>query len=308
MVHPDIWTDEKFLSLPGDESRLLFIGMMNFADDEGIFKHCTITIKCQVRPFSSIKLELIEDYLNTMVELRLLEKGTDIDGSNLLRYRNWHDYQKINHPTISKHIFNLTIDDKKPNSVNTKVGLKDESGKTTSQYSIDKSSIDKNSIDKGSKKNQDFTFERIWDSYPVKKSKIPSFNAFKRIPKRTMEVFTKGLKAHIIYWEKYEVDRQFIPHLSTFINKKRWEDELIPPTSDKPKFKDPLDKQIYERQQNAVKETQRMTAYMDNADKEACDDIPDLNEIRRKSNAQPLSEGVGQFMSGVKLDTSTDGE
>ena len=54
-----------------------------------------------------------------------------------------------------------------------------------------------------------------------------------------------------------------------------------------------------------------MTAYIKHADEVACEDIPDLNELMKKekeSNAQPLSEAVGQFMAQAQVDTSTDGE
>ena len=70
MVHPSMFTDSKFLQLK-DEAKILFIGMLCFADDEGIFKNDAISIKCQVIPMSSAKLGLIEDYIRTIVELNL---------------------------------------------------------------------------------------------------------------------------------------------------------------------------------------------------------------------------------------------
>ena len=47
MIHPQIWIDNKFLKLPNDEAKLLFIGMRNFANDEGFFEYSIIEIKCQ---------------------------------------------------------------------------------------------------------------------------------------------------------------------------------------------------------------------------------------------------------------------
>ena len=308
MISPDIWTDEKFLALPTDEARLLFIGMLNFADDEGIFKNCPLTIKCQCRAASPITLGLLEDYIRTMVGLQLLEEGNN----KLLRYKKWHDHQKINHPTPSKYIFEPVS---RGDSSRTNVGLPEDSRRTTSQYSIDKNSIDKNSIDKRSKKNpekqkkQDFTFDSVYSTYPIKKAKQASEKSFNRIPKKAMKAFIQGLEAHIEHWERYSIDKQYIPHLSTFINQKRWEDELIPPTNEQPKFKDEIDKQLYDRNKNIVKETKRMTAYIKHADEVACDEVPDLNEMMKKeSNAQPLSEAVGQFMAQAQPDTSTNGE
>ena len=306
MIHPDIWTDEKFLSLPNDESRLLFIGMMNFADDEGIFKHCSITIKCQVMPLSATNLELIEDYLSSMLKFKLLEKGIDIDETKLLRYKNWHTYQKINHATPTKYTFTLITEKKKGNSVNPNGGLSEDSIRTNSQYSIDKISLDKYNI--SSKKNQDFTFERFYDLYPKKQAKEKARNTFKRLKKGDLKALEVGLDSWLRYWKESSIDAQFIPLPATWINQKRWEDD-IPSVDDKdPEFKSDLDKELFNRNKNIIEQSKRMRDYLKEANDKA-DEVPDLladYKENKKSNAKSIKEVIGQMDTLIKSDSSTD--
>ena len=325
MVSPEFYTDEKILELP-IPARLMFIGIWNHADDEGIIKYSPKQLKVQIYPADEeITLNTIIEYIELMVKLKLLTKGTNIDDSPLLKITKWTDHQKINRPTLSKYVFvplqtnnNSVIDHGSisEESVSDHGGLIEDS--LPIEYNIKEVKLkEKKLIEDNikSKKNpekqtkQDFTFDSVYSIYPVKKSKQASMKAFKRIPKRDLNGFKRGLEAHIKYWEGNDVDKQFIPHLSTFINQKRWEDEITQPTNGKLKFKDDLDEQIFNRNENMVKQTKRMAAYIKNADEVACDEVPDLNEMMKKeSNAQPLSEAIGQFMSKAQPDTSTDGE
>ena len=325
MISPEFYTDEKVLELP-IPARLMFIGIWNHADDEGIIKNSPKQLKVQIYPADEeITINTVIEYVEMMVKLKLLTKGTNIDDSPLLKITKWTDHQKINRPTLSRYVFSpLQITDQSvsthgalsEDSVNDHGGLIEDSlpiEVNRSKVNIKEVKLKEVNRKERSKKNpeeqkkQDFTFDSVYSIYPIKKSKQVSMKAFNRIPKKTLNDFIQGLEAHIEYWEKYAVDKQFIPHLSTFINQRRWEDELIVPTVEQPKYKDDLDRQISERNQNIAMETKRMAAYIKNADEEACDEIPDLNEMR-KSNAQPINEVLGQVMSNAQSNTSTDGE
>ena len=309
MIHPDIWTDEKFLSLKNDEARLLFIGMMNFANDEGIFKDKIISIKAQVLPLSTTKLGLIEDYISNMLELRLLEKGHDIDGTKLLRFKNWHTYQKINHATPSKYTFTKEeIDD----SIRTKVELSEDSSRTTSQSNIIKNSINKNNI--STKKNlekttkQDFTFEQFYELYPKKQAKEKAETSFKRLKKAELKALKVGLDSWLAFWKESGTDAQFIPLPATWINQKRFNDE-IPKVEESKEFKSDLDKEIYNRNNNIVEQSKRMKAYLEEANDNASDEVPDLlAELKKnKTNAKPIKDSNRQMDTIPQPIASNDG-
>ena len=133
MVSPEFYTDEKILELP-IPARLMFIGIWNHANDEGILKNSPKQLKVQIYPADEdMTITLIKQYLDLMISLKLLTKGTNIDNTELLKVTNWSDHQKINRPTLSKYVFTPLqlsegsvsdqgglIDDSRPIEVNIK--------------------------------------------------------------------------------------------------------------------------------------------------------------------------------------------
>ena len=57
-IKPDFWTDEKLVELETWE-RLLFIGLWNFADDEGFMPYSPKRIKMQIFPGDSLEVSRI---------------------------------------------------------------------------------------------------------------------------------------------------------------------------------------------------------------------------------------------------------
>lgn len=71
-------------------------------------------------------------------------------------------------------------------------------------------------------------FIKLWESYPLKKGKAPAFKKWKSMKiEEDTELQQKILssvqtfKSHDKKWKS-----GFIPHLSTFLNQQRWEDEV----------------------------------------------------------------------------------
>ena len=325
MISPDIHTDAKYIQL-SYEGRLLFTGMFNFADDEGIFENNPLEMKCKVFPADSITLELIKNCINSMIELTLLEKGEN----KLLRYKNWHNYQKISHPSPTKYIFKLASREDSVNppedSVSPPLALSEDSERTPSQYSID--SIDKsslNSVDKNNKEvkensskktktqllKEEFTFDRFYELYPRKIKKDKAFNPFKNIAAKHLKAVFDGLNAYIVYWRDAEVDLAHIPYPATWLNAKQWNDDIPIVKPKGPKFVNDLDKEIHDRNSNLVKQSERMRTYLKEAGDNAIDEVPDLltdfKKSVKESNAQPISEAIGSYMAQAEPDTSTDG-
>ena len=63
VISPSFWTDEKIIQIP-IQARLLFIGLLNHADDDGIFQESYLSIKVTVFPADNeITVGLLEDYV-----------------------------------------------------------------------------------------------------------------------------------------------------------------------------------------------------------------------------------------------------
>ena len=74
------------------------------------------------------------------------------------------------------------------------------------------------------KKFQEDSFEIFWKDYPNKKSKQQSKKAFLRLTKKDINDILIVYKDHLEFWDGKE--KQFIPHASTWLNQRRWEDEI----------------------------------------------------------------------------------
>lgn len=97
-IKPDFWTDEKVVQLPY-EARLLFIGLWNFADDEGRLADEPGRIKLEVFPNDTLDVEAALDML---VACDLLERYRRPDGSSVLVIAGFTKHQKVSHPTPSR--------------------------------------------------------------------------------------------------------------------------------------------------------------------------------------------------------------
>ena len=74
-------------------------------------------------------------------------------------------------------------------------------------------------------------FNKFWALYPRKVAKVSAQRSWKRLTNKNIESIFKVFHEHLIRW-KYK-DIQFVPHASTWINQRRWEDELEPLPNEK---------------------------------------------------------------------------
>ena len=74
-------------------------------------------------------------------------------------------------------------------------------------------------------------FEKFWDIYPKKRGKDPANKAWDKL-KGDADLYYEICDA-VMAWRETEDwlknDGQFIPNASTFLNQKRWQDEIPPP-------------------------------------------------------------------------------
>ena len=76
-------------------------------------------------------------------------------------------------------------------------------------------------------------FTQFWNVYPKKMSKTPALKAFTKIMKQKNSPELKSLISTVETWSKTKDwkkdDGQYIPHAATWLNQRRWEDELPGP-------------------------------------------------------------------------------
>jgi len=96
IIDPEFWSDEEIgqWSFP---ARLFYIGLWNFADDQGRFKAANALLKAQVFPYDKkVDMEKLKRELNHKIQ------WYEVEGLQYGIIRNFLKYQRIDRPTDSK--------------------------------------------------------------------------------------------------------------------------------------------------------------------------------------------------------------
>lgn len=95
-IKPEFWTDERLTecSLP---ARLLFIGMLNFADDNGNLAYSAKRLKMQIFPADSVDTQPLLDELLTHGVLM----EYSVNGEKFLHIKGFRKHQVINRPSVT---------------------------------------------------------------------------------------------------------------------------------------------------------------------------------------------------------------
>ena len=73
-------------------------------------------------------------------------------------------------------------------------------------------------------------FEKFWNLYLRKVGKDAALKAFKKLTESEMTLAIEKIPLHAASWKKR--DKEHIPHASTWLNGRRWEDEIQTPYED----------------------------------------------------------------------------
>lgn len=97
-VKPEYWTSEQVMHMSRD-ARLLFIGLWNFCDDNGIHPASALTLKAQVFPADLLTADQVMAFVDEMIEQGLVEEY-EAGGRAFWRVTGWHSHQRIEYPTF----------------------------------------------------------------------------------------------------------------------------------------------------------------------------------------------------------------
>lgn len=93
-IKPEFWVDEKLSRLP-IPARLMFIGLWNLADDNGVFRSNSAFVKSQIFPYdTAIRVNEVDKWLSALVEARMIEPFS-YEGESFSRIRTFRSHQKV---------------------------------------------------------------------------------------------------------------------------------------------------------------------------------------------------------------------
>jgi hypothetical protein len=220
MIDPSFWTDEKLGECTRDE-RLLFMGLISNADDEGCGRANPKLLKSIIFPYDDLDMTEFEKWLNHLKDLNLITLYA-VDGQAYYSIPKFTKHQTINKPIPS------TLPKPLPDDYrSTTVVIPEDYRMTTAQ-------------EKRKEKNRkeipplsptgEMMFIEFWESYPKKVGKRYCHSIFEKLnPDRALVdkmLLTLSRQKQSSAWLKDQ--GQFIPNPSTWLNQGRWEDELEP--------------------------------------------------------------------------------
>ena len=101
MIDPGIWTSEDFSNL-SMLARLIWVGLISNADDEGRGKANLAYLKSQLFPYDDeLSLKKIENSLKE-IEKSMSVQFYEVDSKKYYQLLNWRKFQTINKPTASQ--------------------------------------------------------------------------------------------------------------------------------------------------------------------------------------------------------------
>ena len=96
-IKPSFWTSEQIMLLPV-MARLLFIGMWNFCDDNGVHHASPLQLKAQIFPSDMFSLEDIKSWCMELINNKLIQEY-EAGNSKYYLVTGWVKHQKIDKPT-----------------------------------------------------------------------------------------------------------------------------------------------------------------------------------------------------------------
>jgi hypothetical protein len=219
-------------------TRLLYIGLWNFVDDEGYIEYKPRKIKMQIFPGN--------DYDVETALLHLLQAGRlgefDSDQGKLLQVLRFQDHQRVPHPSPTKFTGITRSNSGTPHE--------DSRALTKPQ----EPSLLKGKERKGKESNvQSSTgreFDEFWKVYPRKEGKQPALRAYLKARKSfDAEAILKGAQAYALLMVGKE--KQHIKMAQGWLNDRRFEDDLAEPV--KPLATSPLAPRSLEPAEHAHK-------------------------------------------------------
>lgn len=74
----------------------------------------------------------------------------------------------------------------------------------------------------------------FWRNYPRSEGKVAAQRAWRKMSAQDRADALATLPVHVLHWRARQIARTYIPHASTWLNGRRWEDDLGDPAEDMP--------------------------------------------------------------------------
>ncbi len=96
-IKPEFWTSEQVVSC-SPIARLLFIGLWNFSDDNGVHPASYVRLKAEVFPVDNFSIEEVKCWIGELIANDLLREYA-VENKVFWIVTGWKSHQRIDRPT-----------------------------------------------------------------------------------------------------------------------------------------------------------------------------------------------------------------
>lgn len=221
-IKPEFWKHPIIARLP-DDTKLMAIGLLNLADDEGYFHAVPQIIRAEIFPFSDSSVR-VHGMITELSDADYVEVRNHPKQGEIGHIINFLEHQVVNRPRPSKLLKYFT-----------------ESKSVTDHGSItEPSRPEGKGRERKGKEVYTPEFKKFWKAYPKrngkKAGKADAFAEYKNALKKTdADTLLNAviMQARNEDWQKD--NGSFIPDAHRWLKKSRWEDEVSAGPGTKPK-------------------------------------------------------------------------
>ncbi len=123
-IKPEFWSSEQIVSC-SPLARLLFIGLWNFCDDNGVHPSSYVRLKAEVFPVDSFTVDEIKKLVGELISVALIREYT-VDEKTYWIVTGWKQHQRIEKPTYRHPIPLSSSKSVADTSSNTLRGVNDD--------------------------------------------------------------------------------------------------------------------------------------------------------------------------------------
>ncbi len=220
MVSPSFFVDEGLVTV-SPMARLLFIGLWCIADREGRLEDRPIRLKMMLFPCDECDVsELLDELVRVGVIIRYV-----VGSQPLVQVENFTKHQHPHHREMPSEL--PPCMDVKPRAFAHGTDKSREKARHGPSESESESEYIERPLSEKPARTVAYStsFLEFYAAYPRKVAKADAAKAWKRLTDDDRKAATAGVQSFA--FDKRD-DGRFIPHPSTWLNQRRWEDEGIP--------------------------------------------------------------------------------
>lgn len=222
-IKPEFWKSETVAEL-SPMARLLFIGLWNYADREGRMEDRPKRIKAEIFPYDNLDVEIL---LEELYSHDFVTRYT-VEGHRYIAIPKFLKHQRPNEREIKSVLPALPAEhnlDNVEHNLDTHASI--PIIHSLSSIPIFSPLILKSDSERGSKERAADGFDEFWVSYPKKVAKEDARKAWKNLePSQIVRSEIAKDLARRASGEWAHIDPKHIPYPATYLNGKRWTDEI----------------------------------------------------------------------------------